>query len=422
MSIKHKLARLKGHIARNEPTHQDETQVSSPAKTGDETIPYFERWLDFGVKPFFFDGEYCLIREVVYPLDYRHGQYHLGELHDVCSMWQQAPFTHPLSSKGHEVSDLFFFDTETTGLGSGTGHVIFLLGHARVYSDRVVVRQHFLPNPGAEIALYQSFLSEVDYTTLVTYNGKAFDWPKLKTRHTLIRDTVPKLPAFGHFDLYHAARRMWKQKLESVRLANVEKEILGIEREHDIPGFLAPMMYFDFLSTPHPERIFGVLQHNEMDILSLITLYIHLSKQVLEANEMGGTLEQFETARWFAALGEINAAKEVYEHVAESDMQESIKAKWNLSLLYKKEKRYEEAVEIWKDLFQHSNDSLKMKAATELAKAYEHYFRKIEEAYNYAIQSYEIWKSLVRTYKQKDEEQEYELIKRINRLKRKMKT
>jgi uncharacterized protein YprB with RNaseH-like and TPR domain len=420
MSIKQKLARLKGHIITNTSVHE-EAEASFPEKTGEEGIPYLERWREMSAQPFFFDGDYCLIREVVYPLDYQHGIYRLGELHDIHQKWQRTSLAHPLSSQGREISDLFFFDTETTGLGSGTGNTIFLLGHARVYSDRVVVRQHFLPNPGAEVALYQSFLSEVDYTTLVTYNGKAFDWPIVKTRHTLIRETVPKLPAFGHFDLYHAARRIWKHRLESVRLANVEKEILGVERNDDIPGFLAPMMYFDFLSSQHPDGIVGVLKHNEMDVLSLIVLYIHLSKQILEADEMHHATEQFEMARWFDSLGEVNAAKEVYERVAESDGQEAAKAKWNVSLIYKKEKRYEEAVKIWKELLQCSNDVLKIKAATELAKAYEHYFRQAEEAYKYALQSYHIWKSLARIYKQKDSEQEHEFLKRIARLERKIK-
>ncbi len=121
-----------------------------------------------------------------------------------------------------------------------------LLGHARVYDDRVVVKQHLLPKPGHEAALYHSFLSEVDIQSLVTYNGKAFDWPQVKTRHTLIRDRVPKLPDFGHFDLLHGSRRLWKHKFDRVSLGTVEKEELGVVRTEDTPGYLAPMMYFHF--------------------------------------------------------------------------------------------------------------------------------------------------------------------------------
>ena len=80
-----------------------------------------------------------------------------------------------------------------------------------------MLKQHILSQPGSEVPLYKSFLESIDYTNMVTYNGKAFDWPQVKTRHTLIREHVPKLPAFGHFDLYHAARRMWKHRLERIK-------------------------------------------------------------------------------------------------------------------------------------------------------------------------------------------------------------
>jgi uncharacterized protein len=419
MSMKQKLARWKEQLASRASVETERSGVLFE-KQREEDVPFLDEWRKKNVQPFFFDGDYCFIREVVYPLDYQHGRYRLGELHHIHDRWQDASFTHPLSSKGYEVSDLFFFDTETTGLSSGAGHIIFLLGHARVYEDRVVVRQHFLPHPGAEVALYQSFLSEVDYTTLVTYNGKAFDWPKVKTRHTLIRDAVPKLPAFGHFDLYHASRRIWKQKLESVRLSNVEKEILQIEREEDVPGFLAPMMYMDFLSAPHPDRIFPVFRHNELDVLSLICLSIHLSKHLLEASQLKDALEQLETARWLETLGETEVAKNVYERVAKKETKESWQAKWQLSLLYKKEKRYEEAVGIWKELWQSGSDTWKIKVGIELAKAYEHYFRDIHTAYHYAIGVYERWNTLSRSYKQPNTSQELELVKRIERLKRKL--
>src|SRR5699024_4855932 len=218
------------------------------------------------------DDEYCFIREKRYPLHYQHGKYPFQQLLAAIEGWNDFSGVHPLSAKGFQPDDLFFFDTETTGLGGGVGNTIFILGYARLVDDEIVLRQHFLPEPGLEVPLYQSFLENVDYTTLVTYNGKAFDWPQVKTRHTLIREHVPKLPSFGHFDLYHASRRLWKNELESTKLVTVEKEILSIERENDIPGYLAPMIYFDYVDRKHPEGVLQVLSHNEKDILSLITL------------------------------------------------------------------------------------------------------------------------------------------------------
>lgn len=74
---------------------------------------------------FLFEDEYCLIRETVYPLSHRHGRYSFSELDDVMALWNKGGLTHTLSAEGYEKSQLFFFDTETTGLGGGAGNMIF---------------------------------------------------------------------------------------------------------------------------------------------------------------------------------------------------------------------------------------------------------------------------------------------------------
>ncbi|OQP07304.1 hypothetical protein B1690_05320 [Geobacillus sp. 46C-IIa] len=407
------------HKRQGETEKSKEESKEEPGKREEANVPFADVWREYGARPYWFAGDYCLIRETVHPLDYERGRYRLGALYDVHRRWQEAAFSHPLSCRGFSVGDLFFFDTETMGLSSGAGTVMFLLGHARVLDDRVIVRQHVLPHPGAEVALYQSFLSDVDYTTLVTYNGKAFDWPRLKTRHALVRDLVPKLPAFGHFDLYHAARRLWKDKLDSLRLAEVERHILHIERDDDVPGFLAPMIYQEFLQTPHPERLMPVLRHNEHDVLSLIVLYIHLSMQLLEAAQLSDPREQLAAARWFEAVGETAAARDVYEQASGQEAKEAQAAKWRLSLLHRREKRYEEAAAIWRDLFDHGSGLWKVKAGLELSKAYEHHFRNAAEAHRYAAMAYEAWRSLAKTSRQGLEKEEQEWRKRLERLARK---
>ena len=98
----------------------------------------------------------------------------------------------------------------------------------------------------------------------------------------------PKLPEFGHFDLYHASRRLWKDKLERVKLSMVETEILGINRKMISHGYLAPMIYFDFVERKNPEILFGILKHNELDVYRLFALYIHISKQILQIDGYNG--------------------------------------------------------------------------------------------------------------------------------------
>jgi uncharacterized protein len=419
MSLKGKLNRLKKHMA------IENTQEELKQREQEENhieIPYLEKWLSFGAKPFFFENSYCLVREVSYPLDDQYGRYRFSQLATVVEAWQKSHFAHPLSAKGLQTGDMFFFDTETTGLGGGAGNTIFLLGHANVTDQEVIVKQHFLAVPEGEAALYQSFLTSVDYTTLVTYNGKAFDWPQVKTRHTLLRDTVPKLPAFGHFDLYHASRRIWKQRLESVRLSHVEKEILQIHRENDTPGFLAPMIYFDFLENKDPEGIFTVIRHNELDVLSLIILYIHLSTLVLNPTKCADDSERFEIAKWFDYIGETHAAFESYKEIVNTDKLESIKAKMALAKIYKKQRKWNEATTLWKDVLQSGSVYAVVDAGIELAKAYEHYLKDYKGALYYAEYAYSQWKSQIKMTKNPIQtEMEEEFVKRITRLKKKLK-
>ena len=407
MSIKNKLNRLKPHLSHEKGAHEKEKIYQIDSKE----IPFLEVWQENGITPYFENQDYCFIKETVYPLDFYHGKYRFSDYLHAIQAWNNSDLTHPLSSAGYQAEDLFFFDTETTGLG-GTGTSIFLLGHASVKEEKLVVKQHILPQPGSEVPLYKSFLESIDYTNMVTYNGKAFDWPQVETRHTLIREHVPKLPSFGHFDLYHAARRIWKHRLERIKLSVVEKEILHVERENDLPGFLAPMIYFDFVERKNPEGMLGVLKHNEIDILSLITLYTHLSFQLMGLDENQTSKETFEIGRWFSYIGEQKTAQKLYSSLVSGEEEESVKAKHELAFHYKKKKEWNEAIKLWTDVIEDGDNAIGIEACVELAKIFEHRLKNLDKAIEYT----EI--ALMKDFQVKNEENEG-LLKRITRLKRK---
>lgn len=386
MSLKNKLNRLKPHI--NSGSDKPKPEPVSVKETLD--IPFLDVWEQEHVSPYYFDGQYCLVREVTYPLDHQHGHYQFGDLLEAVSLWDKEQSKHPLSAAGHRASDLVFFDTETTGLGGGAGNTIFLLGHASVSGNSIKLKQHILPGPGSEVALYQSFLKSVDYTTLVTYNGKAFDWPQVKTRHTLVRDHVPKLPSFGHFDLYHAARRMWKHKIERMKLSIVEQEVLGLERKDDIPGFLAPMIYFDFLERKNPEGLLGVIRHNETDILSLLTLYTHLTFQILGRDQTQTSQEKYEVGRWFSYLGDSEKAKQAFNGLIDSGNEQEIAAKHALAFELKKHKEWGNAVVLWMESAEKGTDRQRKEACIELAKHFEHREKNFDLALKYCRLAEEI--------------------------------
>lgn len=381
-----------------------------------EKIEIGQDWSSLNGKPLFLEEQWTVYREIHYPIEYRLGTHRFSELKEVVQLWNEAGINHPLATHGISADQLIFFDTETTGLGTGTGNTIFLLGYCHIQEDVVKVKQFFLPGPAHEAAMYHHFLEDVkDLANLVTYNGKAFDWPQVKTRHTLVRDLVPKLPKFGHYDLLHASRRLWKNTLPSCRLSIVEKEMLQIERDGDTPGSLAPLLYFDYLKEKDPKIIEGVLKHNEMDVLSLIILYIKLSKKLL--NTASNTMnETYEIARWFEKEKDFPRATNLYEQVAKSRSSRQNDALLALGLLLKKEKQLEEAADCFLQLAEKQTTSSVL-ACIELAKLYEHQFKDIEKAIYFSELAYNHQKLIARLVKERKLLDD--LKGRINRLKKK---
>ncbi len=415
MSMQSKLNRFKKHLV----SEKKEARTSIQTPPSQPVIQHHEAWNSFQTTPYFYEEEYCLVREVSYPLDQRWGNYSFEELEEVMEDWRKAGAVHPLSSHDLYPSDLVFFDTETTGLSGGAGNTIFLLGYSQVEEDQVKVKQFFLPGPGSEIAMYHLFLTQVkELKNLVTYNGKSFDWPQVKTRHTLIRDFVPSLPAFGHFDLLHGSRRLWKQSLESVRLSVVEKEILGVNREHDTPGYLAPMLYFQYLKENDPELVKGVMTHNEWDVLSLISLYIHISK-LLQGGSAVTSIEQYESARWYESAGQFGIALQKYTEMMNGEGSQSKMAKKAAAALYKKTKQDHLAVPLWQELCTNGSLGNDEEPYVELAKWHEHQGKDYEKALYYAEAAYGIWKSKKRLLKRTEEKEKAAFDNRIQRLRKK---
>ena len=416
MSLKNKLTRMKKHIIREEKVGAERQEPSVEDRVD---LPFIDVWKENGSELYFIDDDFCLVREKRYPIEHQHGDYAFKDFIKAVDAWQGFTGNHPLSSKGLTHDQMFFFDTETTGLGGGVGNTIFLLGHGRVTETEVIITQHFLPQPGSEIPLYHSFLSNVDYNTLVTYNGKAFDWPQVKTRHTLIKDHVPKLPAFGHFDLYHGSRRLFKHKLESVKLVNVERNILGFHRTDDVPGYLAPMIYFDYIDRKDPEGILKVMTHNELDILSLITLYTHLTFQLLNVHDQASGEERFEVGRWLEYTGNRRIAKERYEELIKEDKKPNYEAMHQLALQYKRDKQTDKAINLWEGVLEGAPVSIRKGAMIELAKLYEHKTKDLNRAMDMCVQLSDLIGNSVEASK-KDLTLSEKLIHRMDRIERKL--
>ena len=227
-------------------------------------------------------GAYCMVR-TFYPGSYHHGRIKLPDEQFERSMDRSA-FAMKELPGSVKVSSLLFVDTETTGLG-GSGAVAFLVGCASVTEHGFEVRQYLIPDYSDETAMLEALLEEFSADkTLVTYNGAAFDLPLLRGRMILNR-AARELPMADHLDLLHAARRLFKRRLGDCSLTNVERELFEFHREGDVPGYLIPSIYFDWLGSRQFDGLIGVLEHNRLDIVSLWFLAV----MVAEAFESEGS-------------------------------------------------------------------------------------------------------------------------------------
>src|SRR5258708_7607182 len=174
-------------------------------------------------------------------------------------------------------SKWLFLDTETTGLAGGTGTYAFLIGLAWWDAGALQVEQFFMRDFGDEHAILHEVASRIaERPVLVTFNGKAFDWPLLENRFTMTRSIpVPRLAA--HLDLLHPARALWKLRLGSVRLVELERHVLdaarlGWHRAEDVLAALIPQHYFDYLRRGPAAPLAAVVRHNQMDLRGLAAI------------------------------------------------------------------------------------------------------------------------------------------------------
>jgi hypothetical protein len=80
----------------------------------------------------------------------------------------------------------------------------------------------------------------------------------------------------GHIDLLHLARRLYRDQLPSRTLGSLEVALLDLQRsEEEVPGWLIPQLYFDYLRTGDARPMRSVLYHNSMDVISMAALLSH---------------------------------------------------------------------------------------------------------------------------------------------------
>ncbi|TAA26002.1 exonuclease [Pseudoxanthomonas winnipegensis] len=198
-------------------------------------------------------------------------------------------------AKRHEEAvhprDLLFFDTETTGLAGGTGTRAFMIGAADWHVDAgggegLRVRQLMISTMAAEAPMLRAFASWLSPTTVLSsYNGRCYDAPLLKTRYRLARLAEP-LSALDHVDLLFPTRRRYRGTWENCRLATIERQLLRIVRQDDLPGAEAPAAWLSFLRGGGAGNLRRVAEHNHQDVVTLAQLFQRLVQAEADDREV----------------------------------------------------------------------------------------------------------------------------------------
>jgi uncharacterized protein YprB with RNaseH-like and TPR domain len=319
--------------------------------------------------------------EKLYPRHQRYGSYEISDLADLPHDLLDSLSASAIPS-GHPTT-WAFLDTETTGLAGGSGTCAFLIGVGSIDGEGFRVRQFFMRDYCEEPSMLHSLAAYLArFEVLITYNGKSFDQPLLETRYTMCRARHP-FASMEHLDLLYGARRLFKLRLESCRLVNLEYRILGLERDADVPGELIPYYYFEYLRSRQAFRLIPVFHHNVLDIVSLacLTGLIPAAFRDPENMQVHHGADLLGLARWLQVSGRLEEALRLMRRAVDMGLsdQHLFRALFDAGNLEKKLGLEHAALATFTDLTLSPNP-FRGRAYEELAKHYEHRERNIRMA------------------------------------------
>lgn len=429
--LRARMNRLRGtgetaeEAIRDEAVKEEEPTVLQDEASGQDEAEWLDpAWSAFGVKLHTNERGSFLLRKTSYPAAHRHGLHALSEMNAAAAGLAAFYQSHSVPTP----DQIIFLDLETTGLGVGAGNVPFMIGIGYMREGGFVIEQMMIRHPVEEYAMLNYLVKKLShYTFLATYNGKTFDWPLVQNR--LIMNGLRRHAwEPRHLDFLHPSRAIWRNTLTSCRLSHVEEERLGIERGEDVPGSLAPQLYFQYLADGNVAPLEGVFRHNESDLLSLACLTVRfgylLNENLSEYIPLPTEPEEMiRTGLWLEKMGKT----ELPEHLFNMAMKAEHASPSSLLMLAVRDKKagnWERAVVLWQKAILHSerqHGQVFREACIELAMYYEHKTKDYHSALIYANRAYEDAADYPQLHRDRKLRAELEAVRnRIARLQRKL--
>ena len=286
-----------------------------------------------------------------------------------------------------DLSTALFIDLETTGLSGGTGIIPFNIGMGYYQDDKFKIGQYFLGELAEEDRMIQElaeFFRDMDFQSVVTYNGKSFDIPLLETRFILHRQPFP-LSELPHLDFLYPARRLWSHKYESCRLFHLALNEVQTGRTEDIPSAEIPWRYFQYLQTGNYDLIEPILYHNQEDILSLLGIVV-VGAHIFSEDPglcLGDAMDFYGAGKVMAHAGDIEKSVQFFMKALDGNLpiEVSQETRKRLSAHFKKNQDWEKAVPVWEEMTSTEVvTSAQLYSFRELAMHFEHRLKNFEEA------------------------------------------
>lgn len=277
------------------------------------------------------------IRSCTWPLDHVHAHMPLEAA---------AQIGRVVGPRGERIA---WLDTETTGLAGGTGTYVFLVGIGAIEDGEFVLTQYFLRDLAGEVEMLQSLLEHLRrFDALVTFNGTRFDLPLLQTRFLLSR-LRHDFEESEHLDLITLARRLWHRRLGGYSMALLEQMVLKVDRLVDVPGWMIPSRYVQYLTSGDLDVVEPVFAHNAADLLSLLSLHGLTGELLTRPRDTRVPIDWSGLGLLLDVRGDSGAAAECYRTAlaGERDSAARRRTVTALARYYRRQGRVNDLLELW---------------------------------------------------------------------------
>lgn len=218
-----------------------------------------------------------------YPLSVHYGGQSFSRLSSIPRSSSARLETDPVR-QGVDFSQALFVDTETSGLSVGTGTFAFLIGFGRLDGESFRVTQFRLRSPSRETEMLEDVAAFVgEAPEIVSYNGRGFDLQLLQNRFSMNGMPNPFAKSL-HLDLLPLARRLFAPRHGNAKLIHLEKKVLEIKRDDDIPSEQVPAIFRESLHNGDDVEVESamesVLSHHLYDIRTLAALSLEAASRM----------------------------------------------------------------------------------------------------------------------------------------------